>query len=448
MAIHHPTRPPARRVALLGLALLAASLVALVPQPSAGATTTATPVMGPSSVTASNLAAWYRSKSKTNGATVGIDTLARFFIEEGAAEGVAGDVAFAQSIVETGYFGFSSRVPGSFNNFSGLGAVDGGSGAEAFPDARTGVRAQIQHLRAYADPTVTTSNLAYPLVNPRFRFVLPKGKAPLWEQFGNGIWASSSTYATLILGVHRQIVAFAGRIPTTTTTTTTTTTLPATTWRPFASPEALVAQAHRDLLSREPSSVEVSVGAGSLRSGAIRPAAYLASLIEGEASAHSAPVVRLYLAALGRLPDRNGLQYWTRRHAAGITISHLAGQFLHSAEFERRYGTPNDAGFVDQLYRNVLGRAGDPSGVDYWTRRISGGQVVRTRLLVQFSESPEHIRGTQVRVDASIVYLGMMLRPADPSVLSWWNTKRTSGSTLDVLTSLVLQSSAYQLRFS
>lgn len=399
--------------------------------------------MGPASVSAGNLAAWYRTKSKVNGATVDIDTLARFYIEEGAAEGVAGDVAFAQSIVETGYFGFSSRVPASFNNFAGLGAVDGGSSAEAFPDARTGVRAQIQHLRAYADPTVTPSNLAHPLVNPRFRFVLPKGKAPLWDQFGNGIWASAPTYATLVLGVHRQIVAFARANPTTTTTT-----LPATTWRPFASPEALVAQAHRDLLSREPSSAEVTVGAGSLRSGAIRPAAYMASLVNGEARAHGAPVVRLYLAALGRLPDRSGLQYWTRRHGAGITISRLADQFLDSAEFERRYGTPNDAGFVDQLYRNVLGRAGDPSGTDYWTRRIAGGQVGRARLMVQFSESPEHIRRTQVSVDASIVYLGMVLRPPDPSVLSWWNTKSASGSTLEVLTSLVLESPAYQLRFN
>ena len=97
--------------------------------------------MDTSVVTAAELANWYRSKGKTNGATVDIDTLAALFINEGAAEGVAGDLAFAQSIVETGYFGFSSRVPGSFNNFSGLGAVDGGTGAAQFPDAQTGVRA-------------------------------------------------------------------------------------------------------------------------------------------------------------------------------------------------------------------------------------------------------------------------------------------------------------------
>ncbi|MBK6858394.1 MAG: glucosaminidase domain-containing protein [Microthrixaceae bacterium] len=54
-----------------------------------------------------------------------IDELARYYVEEGAAEGVTGDVAFAQSIVETGYFAFSARVPPELNNFSGLGAVDG-----------------------------------------------------------------------------------------------------------------------------------------------------------------------------------------------------------------------------------------------------------------------------------------------------------------------------------
>ena len=52
-----------------------------------------------------------------------------------AAEGVAGDLAFAQSIIETGYFNFSARVLPSYNNFSGLGAVDGGTGAATFATA-------------------------------------------------------------------------------------------------------------------------------------------------------------------------------------------------------------------------------------------------------------------------------------------------------------------------
>ncbi len=84
-----------------------------------------------------------------------MDTLAAIFIEEGAAEGVTGDVAFIQSIVETGWFRFGGPVAGWMNNFGGIGVTDRNPSPAVFPDARTGVRAQIQHLRAYADPRAT-----------------------------------------------------------------------------------------------------------------------------------------------------------------------------------------------------------------------------------------------------------------------------------------------------
>ena len=208
MARAHAPRSILRIVAIPSLvvgALIAGLIV--VSGPAAAAST---PVMRSSLVTASDLAGWYRTTGKVNGATEGIDALASYYIDEGADEGVAGDLAFAQSIVETGYFGFSTRVPGSFNNFSGLGAVDGGSSAAQFPNARTGVRAQIQHLRAYADPSVTSAKLANALVDPRFDLVAPKGKAPTWEQFGNGIWATDPTYASKVLSVYQQILSYAG----------------------------------------------------------------------------------------------------------------------------------------------------------------------------------------------------------------------------------------------
>lgn len=440
-----------RRTRSVGVAVVATLCVGVAVVGAVGsqpaAATSATPVMGTAKVTGAQLAGWFRSKGKTSSATAPIDDLAATFLAEGADEGVAGDLAFAQSIVETGYFGFSSRVPASFNNFSGLGAVDGGTGAAAFPDARTGVRAQIQHLRAYADPTASVARLAHPVVDPRFTLVSPKGKAPTWEQFGNGNWATDPTYASKVLGIYDQILAWAAQHPSTTTTTST---VPPADGRfaPFATADALVVQAHRDLLGREATAGERSAGASALEGGAFDGPSYLATLIGGEGADHAEPVARLYLSALGRLPDRSGLQYWTRRHAAGMRLAWLADQFLASSEFQRRYGDPTDPAFVELLYQNVLGRASDPAGADYWSRRISGGAVGRTDLLVQFSESPEHARDTAATVEASIVYLGMLLRAPDPSVLGWWTTKRSGGSPLAVLTALVWGSDAYQQRFS
>jgi len=169
-------------------------------------------VMGASSLNGAQLAAWYRSKGVSAGylATESIDALAQYYVEEGAAEGVRGDLAFVQAVLETGWF---RSVLTRQNNFAGIGATDVDPAPAAFPDARTGVRAQIQHLRAYADPTATVCAvvpLRNPCVDPRFHLVAPKGKAPTWNQMGNGNWASSTTYAVNILSLYNQARAYNG----------------------------------------------------------------------------------------------------------------------------------------------------------------------------------------------------------------------------------------------
>ncbi len=80
-----------------------------------------------------------------------------------------------------------------------------------FPDARTGVWAQIQHLRAYADPRATACAvppLKHPCVHPRFNLVSPKGTARSWNDLGNGRWATASTYAASILSLYSEALAF------------------------------------------------------------------------------------------------------------------------------------------------------------------------------------------------------------------------------------------------
>lgn len=176
------------------------------------------PVMGSARLTASQLVAWFTRRQPqpagVYGATERVEALADYFIDEGAIEGVAGDVAFVQSIIETAWFRFSGSVPGWKNNFAGIGAVDSNPGdAASFPDARTGVRAQIQHLRAYADAgavSCTIPPLHRPCVDPRFALVTPKGRAPLWNQFGGGIWATSPTYGTDIVARYQEALAFNG----------------------------------------------------------------------------------------------------------------------------------------------------------------------------------------------------------------------------------------------
>jgi hypothetical protein len=180
------------------------------PPPAFGATF----IMGQSRLDAAQLAAWFNGRqprpSGTYRATVPVETLAQYYVEEGAGEGVAGDVAFVQAIVETGWFRFEGAVPASSNNFAGIGATGTGQPA-VFPEARTGVRAHIQHLRAYADPgayACAVPPLHNPCVDPRFDLVVPKGKATTWTQMGNGNWAISPTYGSSILALYTEALAF------------------------------------------------------------------------------------------------------------------------------------------------------------------------------------------------------------------------------------------------
>ena len=108
--------------------------------------------------------------------------LAAIFLDEGKKEGVRGDGAFCQALIETGYFKFGGDVKPGQHNYAGLGATGGVPGL-TFIDDRTGIRAQIQHLKAYA----TTVQLTQACVDPRYKYV-SKGCAQTFECL-SGKWA-------------------------------------------------------------------------------------------------------------------------------------------------------------------------------------------------------------------------------------------------------------------
>lgn len=121
------------------------------------------------------------------------------YLDIGAKYGVRGDLAFAQSIHETGYFRFRGRIPASYNNFAGLGAT--GSGVPAsFSSRARGIQAQIQHLFAYA----SIEPLKEAQIDPRFKLV-QRGIAPNWEDLG-GRWAVPGiNYGEDIVGIWQKM---------------------------------------------------------------------------------------------------------------------------------------------------------------------------------------------------------------------------------------------------
>jgi hypothetical protein len=168
-----------------------------------------TPIMGRSILSPSEMAAWFEGTHRRARITVPIAELARDYIEEGAAAGVRGDIAWAQSILETGsfYFPDGGQLTPQDNNFAGMDACDSCARGRAFPDARTGVRAQLQQLRVYADPTVTNASLDPPPVVANLDQHHLKGRVPTW----NGLthtWATADTYGDRILQIYAQMLAW------------------------------------------------------------------------------------------------------------------------------------------------------------------------------------------------------------------------------------------------
>lgn len=102
------------------------------------------------------------------------------YLSEGKAEGVRGDIAFAQSCLETGNFSFvDTAVTLDQNNFCGMGVTQKGMRGNSFATPQIGIRAQIQHLKAYA----TADPLAGACVDPRYKWV-EKGCASYVEWLG------------------------------------------------------------------------------------------------------------------------------------------------------------------------------------------------------------------------------------------------------------------------
>lgn len=168
-------------------------------------------IMGTSQTTVAQMVRYYKAnasgydtfKAKYNGKYDGclakggastINQFAQIFYEEATAEGVRVEVAFTQCMKETGFLKYGGDVLPNQYNFAGIGATGAVHGA-SFSNVRIGIRAQIQHLKAYG----SISPLTNQCVDPRFNLV-KRGSAQYVEWLGikenpNGYgWATSKSY--------------------------------------------------------------------------------------------------------------------------------------------------------------------------------------------------------------------------------------------------------------
>jgi N-acetyl-anhydromuramyl-L-alanine amidase AmpD len=164
-------------------------------------------IAGKAVATAEQMVAYIKAKRPNVEQSV-IDIIP-LYLSEGTVEGISGDIAFAQSCIETGNFAFPAEtcaVTLAQNNFAMMGVTATFAKGESFATPQIGIRAQIQHLKAYAN----SEALVGACVDPRFKYVV-RGSAPYVEWLGQPDnpqgkgWATAKGYGARILAVLADI---------------------------------------------------------------------------------------------------------------------------------------------------------------------------------------------------------------------------------------------------
>jgi murein DD-endopeptidase MepM/ murein hydrolase activator NlpD len=162
-------------------------------------------IIGPSSLTGEQLAAWYRHSNRPDPQpTVGytIDQLANLYIAEADAETIRGDLAFVQTVLETGGF---TNSDSAIYNFAGIGHYDNAASGFAYASAQEGIRAQMQLLKRFA--LGNDVPLANPPIGPN-----AGARATTWRQLA-GTWATDPGYWTSISTLYQSALDLAGGAP-------------------------------------------------------------------------------------------------------------------------------------------------------------------------------------------------------------------------------------------
>lgn len=111
-----------------------------------------------------------------------------------------------------------------------------------------------------------------------------------------------------------------------------------------------------------------------------------------ELTSEHARLFRLYHAFFERSPDAAGALYWIEQRDACLELDDIAEYFADGREFANRYGALDDRDFVEQIYRNVLGRGAEPEGAAYWTGTLRNGELTRGGVVLNVSLSSEFTR--------------------------------------------------------
>jgi alpha-tubulin suppressor-like RCC1 family protein len=191
-----------------------------------------------------------------------------------------------------------------------------------------------------------------------------------------------------------------------------------------------VEQVYRDVLVREADAAGLAFWLNQLESGSVSRANMISSVL---VYTHEATLAaRLYFAIFQRSPDPVGHESWTwqiSNRGAALTAEQLIGlNEFFSATLR------DSAGYIDRLYRHVLGRPADSSGAAYWQSQMNPTtNFPRGEILLRFANSAEYRTKIDADVAVARLYIAMLRRQPEDAALAFWANRLKAGGTLDQL---------------
>ncbi|HUY34127.1 MAG TPA: DUF4214 domain-containing protein [Pirellulales bacterium] len=182
-----------------------------------------------------------------------------------------------------------------------------------------------------------------------------------------------------------------------------------------------VSAVYQDVLGRAPDSSGLAYWAQSLDKGAA-VSSVAAAIAHSDEYYANFVIKPAYLKLLGRAADDSGVKYWTGQMDAGATDQQLEADLVSSAEFFKAAGGTN-ADWIGAVYKLLLGRTADASGVSYWSGQLTAGETLG-QVAQGIAGSQEN--NTQLINDDYFHYLG---RAADAGGLDFWLKQFAAGKT-------------------
>jgi alpha-tubulin suppressor-like RCC1 family protein len=215
----------------------------------------------------------------------------------------------------------------------------------------------------------------------------------------------------------------------------------------FTNGRLFVMQVYRDSLDREGDTGGIGFWTNEINAGRQTRLAMLELFLASpEFEGRIAPVIRLYLAYFGRVPDYAGLKFWQSQVVA-TGLDGVSEAFAGSSEFATRTRSLSDEAYVRFVFENTIGRAPDAGGLAFWTAKLRFSEISRGQLMARFSESAEYRQVAGDRVSVIALYAAMLRRTPEDAGLTYWVAERRRVGNSQALAGAFFAAAEYRARF-